>query len=110
MKHVGAVRAQIGRRTIFNLLGPLASPAQVSRQLVGVFAREWLTPYAQALAALGSKSAMVVHGKDGLDEVTSTDSTYTAKLLDGQITSSEIAPEDAGIRARQLGRPQRRQR
>jgi anthranilate phosphoribosyltransferase len=97
MKHVGPVRAQIKRRTIFNLLGPLASPAKVSRQLVGVFAQEWLTPYAEALKALGSVRAMVAHGKDGLDEVTSTDVTLVASLADGNISCGEIAPEDAGI-------------
>jgi anthranilate phosphoribosyltransferase len=97
MKHVGPVRAQIKRRTIFNLLGPLASPAKVSRQLVGVFAQEWLTPYAEALKALGSVRAMVAHGKDGLDEVTSTDITLVASLADGNISCGEIAPEDGGI-------------
>jgi anthranilate phosphoribosyltransferase len=97
MRHVGPVRAQIGQRTIFNLLGPLASPAKVSRQLVGVFAEEWLTPYAEALKALGSVEAMVVHGKDGLDEVTTTDITCVATLAHGKITRREIAPEDGGL-------------
>src|SRR6185437_12410171 len=69
MKHVGAARKTIGRRTIFNLLGPLASPARVTRQLAGVFSADWLVPYAQALAALGGERAFIVHGKDGLDEV-----------------------------------------
>ncbi|HWY61398.1 MAG TPA: anthranilate phosphoribosyltransferase, partial [Rhizomicrobium sp.] len=78
MRHVGPVRAQIKRRTIFNLLGPLASPAKVTRQLVGIFAEEWLTPYAEALKALGSTRVLVAHGKDGLDELTTTDTTYLA--------------------------------
>ena len=97
MKHVGAARAKIGRRTIFNLLGPLASPARVTHQLVGIFAEEWLEPYAQTLAALGSSRAMVVHGRDGLDEVTTTDITATAMLDGGRILRGQIAPEDAGL-------------
>jgi anthranilate phosphoribosyltransferase len=97
MRHVGAVRRQIKSRTIFNLLGPLASPARVTRQLVGIYAREWLVPYAEALRALGSDRAMVVHGADGLDELTTTDVTHFASLEDGHITSGIIAPEDAGL-------------
>ncbi len=102
MRHVGAVRARIKRRTIFNLLGPLASPAKVSRQLVGVFAEEWLTPYAEALKALGSVRAMVAHGKDRLDEITSTDVTFVASLTDGKVSRGEIVPEDGGIKRAQL--------
>ncbi len=103
MRHVGPVRAQIKRRTIFNLLGPLASPAQVKHQLVGVFAEEWLVPYAEALKALGSQSALVVHGKDGLDEVTSTDATIVAALDGGEIIGGAILPEDAGLKRATLG-------
>jgi anthranilate phosphoribosyltransferase len=97
MRHVGAVRRQIGRRTIFNLLGPLASPARVKRQLVGIFGKEWLEPYAQALQALGSTRALVVHGADGLDELTTTGVTYFASLEGGKITLGEITPEEAGL-------------
>ncbi len=97
MRHVARARQAIGKRTIFNLLGPLANPAGVKRQLVGIFAEEWLTPYAEALRALGCERAMVVHGRDGLDELTTTDITYVATLADGVITRSEIAPEDAGL-------------
>ena len=71
----------------------------MKRQLVGVFAEDWLTPYAEALRALGSERAMVVHGRDGLDELTTTDITYVAILDDGVITRREIAPEDAGLDA-----------
>jgi anthranilate phosphoribosyltransferase len=102
MRHVAAARRAIGKRTIFNLLGPLANPAQVKRQLVGVFAEEWLTPYAEALRALGCERAMVVHGRDGLDELTTTDITYVATLVDGVITRSQIAPEDAGLKRASL--------
>ncbi|HEY2836874.1 MAG TPA: anthranilate phosphoribosyltransferase [Rhizomicrobium sp.] len=98
MRHVAAARRAIGKRTIFNLLGPMASPARVKRQLVGVFAEEWLMPYAEALKALGTERAMVVHGADGLDELTTTDVTYVATLKDGVVIRSEIAPEDAGLK------------
>lgn len=98
MKHVGNARKQIGRRTIFNLLGPLASPARVTRQLVGVFSSDWLLPYAQALKALGSVHALVVHGTDGLDEISISAPTQIAVLADGAITTREIAPEDAGLK------------
>jgi anthranilate phosphoribosyltransferase len=97
MKHVGAARKQIGRRTIFNLLGPLASPARVSRQLVGVFSSDWLVPYAHALKALGSTRAFIVHGRDGLDEVSISAATQVAVLDAGIVTTREIAPEDAGL-------------
>lgn len=97
MRHVAKARQAIGKRTIFNLLGPLANPARVKRQLAGVFAPEWLVPYAEALQALGSERAMVVHGNDGLDELTTTDISHVAVLKNGVITRSEIAPEDAGL-------------
>lgn len=97
MKHVGPVRSQIKRRTIFNLLGPLASPARVTRQLTGVFAPEWLTPYAEAMKALGTERALVVHGRDGMDEVTSTDVTDAAALAEGTIARLELTPEMAGL-------------
>jgi anthranilate phosphoribosyltransferase len=101
-RHVAAARRTIGKRTIFNLLGPMASPARVKRQLVGVFAEEWVTPYAEALAALGCERAMVVHGRDGLDELTTTDITYVASLENGVVTRFEIAPEDAGLKRASL--------
>jgi anthranilate phosphoribosyltransferase len=97
MRHVAQVRRQIKTRTIFNLLGPLASPAKVKRQLVGIYDKQWLLPYAQALKALGSTHALVVHGADGLDELTTTDATYYARLENGQISQGEIAPEQAGL-------------
>jgi len=102
MRHVAKARQAIGKRTIFNLLGPLANPAGVKRQLVGVFAKEWLEPYAEALRALGCERAMVVHGRDGLDELTTTDITYAVTLEDGAIAQAEIAPEDAGLKRSSL--------
>jgi anthranilate phosphoribosyltransferase len=97
MRHVGAARKTIGRRTIFNLLGPLANPAQVERQLIGVFSADWLESYAQALRLLGSSHAHIVHGRDGLDEVSISDVTQVAMLDNGTITTGEIAPERAGL-------------
>jgi anthranilate phosphoribosyltransferase len=97
MRHVSAVRKAIKIRTIFNLLGPLASPARVKQQLVGIYDRKWLAPYAEALKALGSHRALVAHGADGLDELTTTAVTYFARLENGQISHGEIAPEDAGL-------------
>jgi anthranilate phosphoribosyltransferase len=102
MRHVAKARQAIGKRTIFNLLGPLANPAGVKRQLVGVFAKEWLEPYAEALRALGCERAMVVHGRDGLDELTTTDITYAVTLEDGVIAQTEIVPEDAGLKRSSL--------
>jgi anthranilate phosphoribosyltransferase len=85
MRHVAAVRKQLGVRTIFNLLGPLSNPARVKRQLLGVYAREWIEPMAEVLAALGTERAWVVHGSDGLDEMTTTGETHIASLENGQI-------------------------
>ncbi len=97
MKHVGPTRVELGTRTIFNLLGPLSNPAGVKRQMVGVFARPWIEPLAQVLAALGSERAWVVHGSDGLDEITTTGPTYVASLEGGKVTTFEISPESAGL-------------
>jgi len=97
MRHVREVRKAIPIRTIFNLVGPLASPARVKHQLVGIYDKKWLKPYAEALKALGSTRALVVHGADGLDELTVTDVTHFASLENGQITLGEIAPEDADL-------------
>jgi anthranilate phosphoribosyltransferase len=97
MRHVGAVRTELGARTIFNLLGPLSNPAGVRRQLLGVFSAAWLEPLAQVLRNLGSERVWLVHGSDGLDEVTTTGATKVTALEDGQIRSFEITPEDAGL-------------
>jgi anthranilate phosphoribosyltransferase len=96
-KNVAATRVELGTRTIFNLLGPLSNPAGVKRQMVGVFSRQWTEPLAQVLKNLGSESAWVVHGSDGLDEITTTGPTSVTALENGVIKSFEIAPEDVGL-------------
>lgn len=98
MKHVSAVRKKIASRTIFNLLGPLANPAGTKRQIIGVFDKKWLVPMAETLRALGTEKAWIVHGKDGLDEITTTDETQIAILEGGQIETRTITPEDIGLR------------
>ncbi len=97
MRHAAEVRAELGTRTIFNLIGPLANPAGVEYQVIGVFAREWLEPLAHVLRKLGAKRAWLLHGSDGLDEATTTGPTFAAALESGEIRSFEIVPEDAGI-------------
>ena len=97
MRHVGPVRKELGFRTIFNLLGPLANPAGVTRQLLGVFDAVWLEPMARTLQALGTEKAWVVHGADGLDEITISAATRIAALEDGEIRLFQIVPEDAGV-------------
>ncbi len=97
MKHVGPTRVELGTRTIFNLLGPLSNPAGVKRQMVGVFSRQWVEPLAHVLKNLGSVRAWVVHGSDGLDEITTSGPTAVAALQDGAVTTFEIAPEDVGL-------------
>jgi anthranilate phosphoribosyltransferase len=97
MKNVGPTRVELGTRTIFNLLGPLSNPADVKRQMVGVFSRHWIEPLAQVLKNLGSVSAWVVHGSDGLDEITTAGPTYVAALANGAIRTFEVTPEDVGL-------------
>ena len=97
MKHVAPVRRALGIRTIFNLLGPLSNPAGTRRQLLGVYAREWLEPLAHVLDALDAEKVWVVHGNDGLDEITTTDITHVAVLDRGRVTTRTVAPEDAGL-------------
>lgn len=101
MKHVGPSRVELGTRTIFNILGPLSNPASTKRQLIGVFAREWIEPMADVLASLGSEHIWVVHGSDGLDEITTTGPTYVAELKDGNVTTFEISPDDIGVKLAQ---------
>ncbi len=88
---------ELGTRTIFNLLGPLSNPAGVKRQMVGVFSKQWVQPLAEALKNLGSESAWVVHGSDGLDEITICGPTSVAALENGKVRTFEIKPEDVGL-------------
>lgn len=98
MAHVGPVRAELGTRTIFNILGPLTNPAGVKRQLTGAFSRDLIRPMAETLARLGSERAWLVHGSDGTDELTITGISWVAALEeDGMIREVEIHPEDAGL-------------
>jgi anthranilate phosphoribosyltransferase len=97
MKNVGPTRVELATRTIFNLLGPLSNPAGVIRQMVGVFSRQWVEPLAQVLKNLGSDSVWVVHGSDGLDEITLTGPTFVAALENGAVRTFEVTPEEAGL-------------
>ncbi|MGB6817832.1 MAG: anthranilate phosphoribosyltransferase [Pseudolabrys sp.] len=97
MKNVGPTRVELGTRTIFNLLGPLSNPARVKRQMVGTFSKQWVEPMAQVLKNLGSESIWVVHGSDGLDEITTAGLTTVAALENGMIRTFEVGPEDAGL-------------
>jgi anthranilate phosphoribosyltransferase len=97
MKNVGPTRVELATRTIFNLLGPLSNPAGVKRQMVGVFSRHWVQPLAQVLKNLGSEQVWVVHGSDGLDEITLTGPSFVASLENGTIRTFEVMPEDAGL-------------
>jgi anthranilate phosphoribosyltransferase len=97
MKHVGPVRTELGTRTMFNLLGPQSNPAGARRYMLGVYAKEWVEPVAAALLANRAISAWVVHGHDGLDEVSTTGPTFVAQIKDGNLTSFEVTPEQAGL-------------
>jgi anthranilate phosphoribosyltransferase len=97
MKNVGPTRVELGTRTIFNLLGPLSNPASVKRQMIGTFAKHWIEPMAQVLNNLGSECVWVVHGSDGLDEITTAGPTSVAELKNGKVRTFEISPEDAGL-------------
>ena len=90
-------RSELGTRTIFNILGPLANPALVKKQLVGVFSETWVEPMAHVLKGLGSERAWVVHGSDGLDEITTTGVTKVAALDKGSVSTFTIHPEDANL-------------
>ncbi|MGA0607127.1 anthranilate phosphoribosyltransferase [Phenylobacterium sp. VNQ135] len=97
MRHVSPIRAELGFRTIFNLLGPLTNPAGAERQVVGVYAERWVKPLAEALGMLGSERAWVVHGS-GLDEMTTTGETAVAELRDGKVRLFTVTPEAVGLR------------
>ncbi|MEL7127394.1 MAG: anthranilate phosphoribosyltransferase [Pseudomonadota bacterium] len=95
--HVMPTRAELGTRTIFNILGPLTNPAGVKRQLTGAFSRDLIRPMAETLGQLGTDTAWLVHGSDGTDELTITGTSWVAALDGGTVTDIEIHPEDAGL-------------
>jgi anthranilate phosphoribosyltransferase len=96
MRHVSPIRAELGFRTVFNLLGPLTNPAGAQRQVMGVFAERWVEPLARVLGALGSERAWVVNG-GGMDELTTTGETTVAELKDGAVRLFTITPEAVGL-------------
>jgi anthranilate phosphoribosyltransferase len=95
-RHVAPTRVELATRTIFNLLGPLSNPAGATRQLVGVFAPEWVVPMAEVLGRLGAEHAWVVHGA-GIDELTTAGTTTVAEFKDGRVRGFAVTPEDAGL-------------
>ena len=97
MRHVGPARVELGTRTIFNILGPLSNPANVKYQVIGVFSQALLEPMAHVLKNLGSQRVWLVHGSDGLDELTTTGPTYVTALEKGDVRSFEVTPADAGL-------------
>ena len=97
MKHAAGPRKELGVRTVFNLLGPLTNPAGAPHQLLGVFDERWVEPIARVLGRLGSTHALVVHGEDGLDEITLTGPTRTAEWRDGEVVCGTIRPGDFGL-------------
>ncbi len=102
MRNVGPTRVELGTRTIFNLLGPLSNPAQVRRYLAGTFAEDWTEPMARVLGNLGAERAWVVHGSDGLDELTLTGPSHVSELKDGKVASFQLSPADAGLKTAKI--------
>ena len=97
MRNVAAARVELGTRTIFNLLGPLVNPAGITRQVVGVFSKHWVRPMAEVLGRLGAHHAWVVHGADGLDELTITGPSFVAEWKDGEVNTFAVHPSEADI-------------
>ena len=98
MKHVGPSRAELGTRTMFNLLGPQSNPAGARRYMLGVYGKNWVEPVAAALLANRAVAAWVVHGDGGLDELSTTGPSFVASIKGGNLTSFEVTPEDAGLK------------
>jgi len=98
MQRVSAARKHIGTRTMFNILGPLINPARVTNQLIGVYSRQWTKILTQVLYNLGTKHVLVVHGEDGLDEITTTGPTHICEVNNGQFLDYEVKPEDFGFK------------
>ncbi len=102
VRHVSPVRQELGFRTIFNLLGPISNPANLTYQLMGVYDKKWLEPLAHALKEIGLKRAWIVHGNDGLDELTLSGASTVAELKDGSVRLFEVTPEEAGLQGASL--------
>lgn len=102
MRYVMPARKQIAQKTIFNILGPLINPARATNQLIGVYAQAWVRPLAEVLHNLGSRHILVVHGADGLDEITTTDKTFVTEVAGRVIKDYEIVPEDFGLKRASL--------
>ena len=102
MRHVGPVRAEMGMRSIFNLLGPLSNPAYVQRIMIGVYDAKWCRPFAEALKELGTQKAWIVHGADGLDELSTTGRNFVVSLDNGDISEFEIVPSEFGLETAKL--------
>ena len=102
MKHAAGPRRELGLRTLFNILGPMANPAGVRHQVLGVFSKELCRPMAEVLARLGSSHVLVVHAQDGLDEISLAAPTHVAELRNGQISEYRVQPEDFGIKSQSL--------
>ncbi len=100
MKHVGAARKKIGKKTIFNLIGPLSSPAQVKKQVIGVFDKKWMKPFAEALKDNKVTHAYIVHSEDGMDEISPFAKTFIVELKDDKVKEFIINPNDLGIYAK----------
>lgn len=97
MKNVGPIRSELGIRTIFNMLGPLSNPSNAKHQVIGVFSKDILPVFAEVMRTMGATRAMVVHGSDGMDEITVTGKTYVNEIKNGEIIAYEIDPKDYGI-------------
>ena len=98
MKYVGTARKKIGKKTIFNLIGPLSSPAQVKRQVIGVFDKKWMMPFAEALKENKVEHAFIIHSEDGMDEISPFEETNVVELKAGNINGFKINPKDLGIK------------
>ena len=108
MKSAAQVRKELGFRTIFNILGPLTNPAGAKRQLLGVFHAELVSTVAEALMSLGSEHALVVHGAEGLDELSLAGPSTVAEVKDGAVKTYQLSPEDVGLRLAPVDEVRRR--
>jgi anthranilate phosphoribosyltransferase len=98
MKYAGPARKQLGRKTIFNIMGPMCNPAGATHQLVGVFSPELIPVVSNVLSALGTKRSLVIHSKDGLDEISTTGTTIMCEFQDGKASTCEVTPEMFGLK------------